>query len=260
MKEIIGFIKRYVLAVLSCLYLFTLGFLFARNRPLITRICRHFGFKGPKAIIPNIEFSHLVDPDISIVIHEPIVVGGNLPLTELLFLIQFIRRTNPSKVFEFGTFDGRTTLNIAANCGKETTVYTIDLQKGEMASTALPLVRGDKEFINKKVSGSRYLGTEFEKKIIQLYGDTATFDFSHFFNDIDIVFVDASHSYDYTLNDSKIALKLVNKDKGAIFWHDYDDYEGVTRALNELYLTVPQFKNVRHIVGTSLACLIVNLE
>ncbi len=75
---------------------------------------------------------------------------------------------------------------------------------------------------------------------------------------IEFIFIDGSHSYEYLLNDSKQVLKLLRNGKGVMLWHDYDVWEGVTRALNKLYLQDRQFKGLKHIEGTSMVCLILN--
>jgi hypothetical protein len=69
------------------------------------------------------------------------------------------------------------------------------------------------------------------------------------------VFVDAAHSYEYVLNDSKVALRALSSEGGVIFWHDYGPWDGVTRALNELRMSAPAFAQLQHIEGTSLAIL-----
>jgi hypothetical protein len=150
---------------------------------------------------------------------------------------------------------------MASNCSHEAKVYTLDLPKDKLYSTKLPIVpgdKGDKMFIDKEISGSRYLGKDCERKIIQLYGDSATFDFSPFFNMMDFIFIDGSHSYEYVLNDSKQALKLLRNGKGVILWHDYDLWGGVTKALDKLYLEDRKFKGLKHIEGTSMVCLSLN--
>jgi len=45
-------------------------------------------------------------------------------------------------------------------------------------------------------------------------------------------------------------------------WHDYGTpyWEGVTRALNDLYSSAGEFKKLKHIRGTSLVCLIVDRD
>jgi hypothetical protein len=94
------------------------------------------------------------------------------------------------------------------------------------------------------------------EKICQLYGDSATFDFTPFFG-MDFIFIDGSHSYEYVLNDSRKAIQLLREGKGVILWHDYatEWWEGVTKALNDLYLNDSEFKDLKWIAGTSLVYL-----
>ena len=74
---------------------------------------------------------------------------------------------------------------------------------------------------------------------------------------MDFVFVDGSHSYEYVLNDSRLARRLLRKDgDGIIVWHDYGAWRGVTRALNALYRRDSVFQGLKHIEGTTLVyCL-----
>ncbi|MBD3183553.1 class I SAM-dependent methyltransferase, partial [Candidatus Poribacteria bacterium] len=87
-----------------------------------------------------------------------------------------------------------------------------------------------------------------------LYGDSADFDFSPYFGTMDFVLVDGSHSYEYVLSDTDNALKLLKNGKGIILWHDYGHWDGVTKALNELYESSEVFRSLKHIDGTSLVC------
>ena len=59
-------------------------------------------------------------------------------------------------IFEIGTFDGRTTLNLALNCAPEGKVYTLDLPAAQAASAALALERDDHIYTDKEASGSRF--------------------------------------------------------------------------------------------------------
>ena len=169
-------------------------------------------------------------------------------------------RYKPQRLFEIGTFNGRTTLNMAANSPGDARVFTLDLPKEQINSTALKLSGrhspDDKLFIDKSSSGILFSGTDCQPKITQLFGDSAAYDFNLFCKSVDFVFIDGAHSYDYVKNDSAIALKLLHEGHGIIVWHDYDSvWEGVTKALNELYSTVPEFADIRHISGTSLVFL-----
>ena len=185
MQKIIAFIARYVYAAVSCLYLFTFGFFFAKDRSFISTICARFGYtQKVRTIIPKIELSELVSDDTPVQILEPVRTAGNATLLDIAVIAQLIKRHNPNRLFEIGTFDGRTTLNMAANCSEEAEIYTLDLPRKQIHSTKLPIDPVEEMYIDKEVSGSRYLGTDCEKKITQLYGDSAAFDFSPFFNTI----------------------------------------------------------------------------
>jgi len=258
MKRIIGFLKRYLYAIFSCIYLFTVGVFSTRHRSFIERICVYFGYdKGFQLDLPQVDLSDLISQEPWIQIRESENSSGNVTLFELMTIIKFIWHYTPQRVFEIGTFDGRTSLNMAANCPEESKVFTLDLQKSQLNTTTLTIEQGDREFINKDKSGVRFVGTDCEKKITQLYGDSAVFDFAPYQNTMNLVFVDGSHSYDYVVSDTRNALKLLKDGKGIILWHDYGGWEGATRALNELYHHDPQFKELKHIRGTSLACLII---
>ena len=185
-------------------------------------------------------------------------MDGNISFLEMITLNKIIKSYLPFNLFEIVTFDGRNALNMAANCPEEAKVYTLDLPKESLNSTKLPIVPEDKKYIDKKALGNVYHGTDVEHKITQLYGDSALFDFSAFSNTMDFIFIDGSHSYEYVLNDSLKAIKMLRRNRGIIFWHDYDTpyWYGVTKALNELYEKGSEFKQVVRIKGTSFVCLI----
>lgn len=261
MKRYMIFIAKYLYSVAASFYLYTLGMLYPRNRALLTTIGDHFGFdrilRRLVTFLPVEEVSAVFGKDVPVCIKESAGQPGNVSIQELIVLCQFVKKSGPEKIFEFGTFDGRTTLNMACNCSETARIYTLDLPRAMSRTTALPVYRNEKVFINKEVSGSRFAGKPEEKKIEQIYGDTARFDFSPYYGTIDMVFIDASHTYEYVLNDSKLALKLLRNGRGVVLWHDYRVWDGVTRALNELYLAGGEFKNIRHIRETSLAYLIL---
>ena len=223
---------------------------------IIQRIYNHFVKK--KAIIPKIGLSELIPEDTWVQIHQSGPANGSVSMPELMSINRAIGFHMPHNLFEIGTFNGRTTLNMAANCSEESRVYTLDLPKEKLNSAKLCLDPSDKSFINKEVIGSNYLRTVYAKKIIQLYGDSATFNYSNFNNQIDFIFIDGSHSYEYVISDSKKALNLLKNGMGVIMWHDYGGWIGVTNALNELYLQDERFKNLKHIQGTSLAYLFID--
>lgn len=258
MKKILRFAVKYFYALGSSLMLFTVGFLVRRNRELISNICSHFGYgrRGrcppPPLAIPQTPLKELLSDDTRIQIREPVKRDGNVSLLETVTINNIVAEFAPRAIFEIGTFDGRTTLNMAANCAPGASVFTLDLPKRMIEETGLALAPGDEVHIDKDRSGLRFQDKETDGEIIELFGDSARFNFSPYENGIDLVFIDGSHSYDYVLNDSNAALRLLRNRTGIVLWHDYGGWPGVTQALNHLYTSDRRFSQLQHIERTSL--------
>ena len=261
-KKIWKIALDYVSALAACLYLLTFGLLSQKHREFMGNI-RHAVFprKGEtlQPMIPKIGQERVLDSGSSVVLKGLQFENGNITLTELTIIANLTKSLRPKSVFEFGTFNGRTTLNLMANAPEGSVIYTLDLPGKMVNKTALEVEAGDKLFIAKSESGERFKKESMAgRQLTQLYGDSASFDFSPYYNSIDFVFVDAAHSYEYVRNDSRVALKLLRNGKGIILWHDYDKLEywpGLLKALNELFISDPAFKDLKHIDGTSLVYL-----
>jgi hypothetical protein len=177
---------------------------------------------------------------------------GNVNLAELAILAQAAAAIPPgSIVVEIGTFDGRTTFNLAVNAG-EASVFTLDLPADERAAFAL--APGERQYVDKPQPGARFRDCDpawqaAARRITQLLGDSATFDWAPYEGRAGLVFVDGSHAYDYARKDSATAMRLVARG-GIVLWHDYGRWEGVSRALDEL--EAQRRLGLRHIAGTSL--------
>jgi len=260
LSKIINTLQRYTFAFLSCLRLFTIGVFKNSGRTKLSNLCYFFNYARSKEPLqlPVEKISRFVNENIEVKIEDPIGQHGNVELIELMVLSGVVNTIKPKRLFEIGTFDGRTTLNLAINSPDNSEIITIDLPKENIDKSKLNLEKGDYLFIDKNESGSCFTKSSWAPKIEQLYGDTASFDFSNYYQSTDFVFVDASHHHEYVINDSHIAMKLINsnQDKNKmIFWHDYSTNTGVTGALNELYRTNDAYKDLKHIEGTSLVFL-----
>lgn len=173
---------------------------------------------------------------------------------ETPFLCGALKAVGAEVALEVGTFNGSTTLQLAANLPPQGKVYTVDIppdQEGEFDDT---VSRSDRRLIAKGEAsriGSKYRGTPYEPKIVQLLGDSATLDYTPYFSALDFLYIDGGHSYEQVRADTERLLPLVRKG-GVAFWHDYKPgCVGVLRDLHELALTVP----VRHVAGTELVVL-----
>jgi Methyltransferase domain len=179
--------------------------------------------------------------------------NGNIRISELGILSALARSCEDgSDLFEVGTFDGRTTLNLALNSPSRCRVYTLDLPPE--LDTKFPLAAGERQMVEKPKPGVRY--ESYRKifpaavdKIHQLLGDSAVFDFTPYAQACSLVFVDGSHAYDYAISDTRAAMKMV-KQGGTVIWHDYGIWQGVTNALEELNRT--EGYGLSSVRGTSL--------
>jgi hypothetical protein len=193
-----------------------------------------------------------VQEEIPIQLSEAEPNDGNVSTLELICILTLAKQCDPTSVFEIGTFDGRTTLNLALNTRPEAQIYTLDLPAPLARNTPLPRDRGDAVYQHES-PGHRFRGKSCAGKIRQLLGDSATFDFGPFKHRVDFVFIDGAHSRAYVLNDSAVALGMAHDERSILLWHDYGVWPGVTQALNQLYQTRGErWHSMRHIKGTSL--------
>ena len=265
MNDLPVFLRRYVQSLAGCAYLFAGGVLLQKHRSLLYTLCKHFGFEKetldpnakPAPIVPKVRAADVIHDETSVRLSRIADVAGNITPTELMIIVAFVKQMKPGLCFEIGTFDGRTTENMAANQPDGGQCFTLDLPPEGASQAALPLASGDKTYIDKPVSGARISAQTRSGKITQLYGDSGTFDFSPYHGKVDLMFVDGSHSYEYVLSDTEAAYKMV-KSGGLILWHDYDSrwWPGVTRALNQFQAQDPRFKEIRSIENTALCFMI----
>lgn len=246
------FLRRYLFALLRIPFLFSFGVAERSHRQLIAAICRHFGYYTRMQGVPTIRLKELLPDFLQGVIHEPIGTYGSPCAEEILIINQLVQRAQPKVLFEIGTFTGRTTLNLAACSPDDAKVFTLDLKPEDLGNTKYAMYASEVLYVDKPVSGACFASSPLVRKITQLYGDSAVFDFSPWRNQVDFIFIDGAHTYEYVYNDTRRALELLRNGRGTIIWHDYLMVEGLTRALNELAAQEPRLKGMRHIEGTTM--------
>lgn len=196
----------------------------------------------------------------SIRLVESATANGNVKRSELAILAKAAANLKPgTEIIEIGTFDGRTALNLAVNAPQSCRVFTLDLPPD--IPTAFALASSERQYVDKPLPGVRFRShSEFKdfpgvSNIVQLIGDSASFDWSGHVGKAGLVFVDGSHAYEYVHKDTETAFHLAIKG-GVIFWHDYGVWEDVTRALEEFESR--ERRGLVHIRGTSLVCVKVS--
>ena len=165
------------------------------------------------------EIIRLSDPVQLVELHAK---SYNVTETELLCLIALERTAKTTKAFEFGTADGRTSRNLAAN-----------LEPGGLLLTLNIAPDLDSTHHHDVAVGQRFLGTAEAARIQQLWGDSRRFDGTPYQAQCQCIFVDADHSVEGVRADSKNALLMVDRQFGLILWHDALRY-GVQEVLPAL--------------------------
>jgi predicted O-methyltransferase YrrM len=221
-------------------------------------------FPERRFILPQVMLYELFQGPwpISIVVDKLLFRGNEdtmtLPMRELLAIAVICKKSQPKRIFEFGTYTGVSTLVMAMNTPEESRIFTLDIDPASRDNHEHGMgIGGFAPF----ELGQSYKNTEYEGKITQLLGNSLTFDFKDLMSTIDLVFVDADHSYRFVTADSENAFKLI-RPGGIIIWDDYvwhDDYpicSGVARSLHELQ----GLKQLYWIAGTRFAVYIDNFK
>ena len=255
-RRAIHFTQRFGIALAHVATTFTVGVLSPRRRYLIARLAREAGYReGPAPELPVVEIAEITKPLTPVVLPHPVERDGNVTLLELTVLARLVRERAPEVIFEIGTFDGRTTSALAANAPGAARIHTLDLPPDH--ATRFAVEKSERQFIDKPASGILVRDQPFADRVEQLYGDSATFDFSGY--QPELVFVDGSHAYDYVINDSMKAFGMASERPALVVWHDYGEWPGVTQALNELRASKKEFAGLKHVRGTTLAVLEVRV-
>ena len=212
----------------------------------------------PTPYEPHIKAVALVDllPGIeseSVTLRKCFPQHGNMTAEEICAVCLLVRWARPKIIFEFGTFNGNTTLQIAINASKDCRIFTLNLPP-EHGDTQLVSSAQDRMVHTRLVGSGQAFHEEPERiKIHELFGDSANFDFTPYAAQCELVLVDAGHEYDYVKSDTSNALRLLAPGGGVILWHDFPNAPGVCAWLEEF----GRGQTVYHIRGTRLAFTII---
>jgi hypothetical protein len=219
---------------------------------MINKLITKFKRYSNRLKLPLISCGEIISNE-NITIVEPIdSKPGGLTLEELAVVIGICKKEVSTKVFEFGSFRGRTTVNLMYNCnGLLSTTLDLPIELEDDKTLAYSLVKDDLKLLADKDRGyffQKY--SQFGERTKRLFGDSAVFDFSPYNNEYDLVFIDASHRYENVVQDTNNAIKLLKDKKGIILWHDYEENRpGVVKALHEFN----ELFKIYHIKRTKLA-------
>ena len=191
--------------------------------------------------------------------------SGNITFIEQTALMLYVQFMYPNVIFEIGTFSGKTAINLQRN-HDISEIYTMDIPPdSDLSQTELEQKQNYKDVDELGYVGEEKLFDEDDPYIHQIWCDSAKFKPGKFKNNIDMMFIDGSHSYEYAKSDTYLALRMV-KNGGVIFWHDFgyghnSGWPGVDQWLEEFNCIQYQEGKIRTIYaiqGTSLAFMFVD--
>lgn len=157
--------------------------------------------------------------------------------TDIISLCLIARIIEAKRVFEIGTMRGYTAYHFALNTADDAKIFTLDLPREHGQQPVLRTTYMDDIHVNHYRSEDKYwfTGEQCESKIRCLFGDSALFDFSPYHRQIDLFFIDGSHSYEYVRSDTLNGLQCC-RPGSVMVWHDFGrvGVNGVTRWVQEL--------------------------
>lgn len=190
----------------------TINLLFIRLAIKNRRNCRRFPGRVFREYMSLVEKDQWISKDIFSLVNIPrgtrITLehltgeGIDVWLDELAYLALITKTSRPRNVFEIGTYRGRTALSFALNSPDDCTIWTLDLPPNQRERFDDKVIAADLSVIKTSSPGAEYKGKDVEPKIRQLYGNSLTFDFSPYFGNMDIVFVDGAHHYEAVKSDT----------------------------------------------------------
>ncbi len=250
LRKVRRFVVRYLTSLVGSVYAHTVGVGSSRARVFIGMSARYW--RPPRSPFPVIDPVDIVPNDACVELVSLPPRGANVTGDELAFLCWLAVTISARNVFEIGTFDGRTTRNLARAIGASGRVTTVDLPPDKLASTALPMDRSESVYVGLVQTGLRFLNTPEAARIKVVLDDSARYrPRPEEEGAYELVFVDGAHSYAYVRSDTRLAMRLVNRQRGLIVWHDAT-LPDVERALMELQQQLPTIR-IECVSGTTLA-------
>ena len=173
-------------------------------------------------------------------------VGASVSPMECAALAAFCGLLKARRVFEFGTYKGVSTTQLALNVGEHGIVFTLDLPEDHPAYS-LPIPKPEEQAIAAEGGKGILIPRDLLDRITFLNADSAKFDESPYLESMDLVFVDGAHSYEYVKNDSEKGWRMLRLG-GIMAWHDCNaNHPDVVRYIRETG------HHVKLIAGTALA-------
>jgi predicted O-methyltransferase YrrM len=157
--------------------------------------------------LPVVDLGQLIDTSNCALGPMSYLDGGSLP-TDLMLLSGLAEGIRDCSYFEIGTWRGESVATVslrAKNC------HTLCLSDEEMHSLGM----------HPRTIESHSLFSKGLNNVIQLRGDSRSFDFGQLNKKFDLVFIDGDHHYDFVKSDTVNVFRHLVHEKSIVVWHDY---------------------------------------
>jgi hypothetical protein len=171
---------------------------------------------------------------------------GGTRLDELLYLATAAKVLRPRKVFEIGTFSGRTTSIFAFNSPPDADIITLDLppQSALDASQHKAYIDTDVSLVQNRKLASYIHDLNLGDRCQQVWCDSLEFDPTTHLETVELGFIDGAHALQYVRNDTMKMARMA-ADRGLVFWHDYGGkgrFGPLTQYLESLAEQIPVYR------------------
>lgn len=242
LKKLKFFLPVYGYLILHlCRVLFVMPWSFY-GRATIRALVSLMGWKNPCERIRNearTQPLNEVVPPQQVRILYPTPSLGDVTTYELYVLNSLVSAWAPRNIFEIGTLHGRTTVNLLENAEQLDMLYTLDILEN------LP---ANKFSTHPRVS-----------KVKRIVADSRKLDVGPYTGRMDLVFIDADHTFDAVLNDSRKSFEMLSPN-GCIIWHDYMAVVDTKNACHQFMREHPERRYVQIEDTTLLVMLPAAME
>jgi len=167
---------------------------------------------------PVVEWRDICDKNFPLHFYSFPNIGASISLQESAALVALLKSVGAKRVFEFGTYKGVSTTQIALNLAEDGQIYTLDLPE-DQSSYSLQISKESERAIAREEGKGTLIPKDLLSKISFLRIDSARFDPKPFEGSMDLVFVDGAHSSDYIENDTQKGWQMLRRG-GVMVWHD----------------------------------------